>query len=626
MSLGNITTHRLEADLAVAANLVMRATDFACLCQDGQIILLNDAAMNLLGISNGEIDGQAGRHFNTLVHESDSWTLNSWWCTGNDSAAPGLGSRSHCRLGSPETGWHSLEITCAHHWTGERQYEIIFGRETSSRHATAAAATTTTTTTVNKSALPRAAMLKNAAVLRRERVKRKWAERNVRRLAYQDHLTGLINRAYFQLRLKNTLRHSESFGRSVLMLVINIDQFDDINDRIGSNAGDIVLRQVGARIRHCMRATDTVARLGGDEFAVLVSNSKALNIVDGLAKKIISAIAKPFNIDGMELNITCCIGATLYPTDAQDSETMQKHAHIALSRAKQLGAGRYQVFDVALNEQVKLRRQLEDELSLAITENQLVVHYQPQVDINSGEVLGVEALVRWLHPERGMIPPVVFVPIAETSGLILPMTEWVMREACAGLKRCLDIGIDIERVSVNLSANLLLHDDLIGLVIRILKETGLPAKRLEMEITESMVMHDIEKSSKTLNSLYLLGLNLALDDFGTGYSSLTYLRQFPLSTLKIDRSFITEMSANAEDIAIVRAVIALAHSLHLRVVAEGVEEEAQLQILRQENCDQVQGYYYSRPLPLDDLISWCAARKVAQAAQRVSGGEARLTG
>jgi diguanylate cyclase (GGDEF)-like protein len=627
VSLGNFTAHRLKPELAVAAKLVMGAKDFACLCHDGKIILLNDAGVkllgrvNLLGIANGEEEGQtAGRHFRSLIHASDRWTLNSWWCGSTDSAAPGLGSRSHCRVGSAQSGWHNLELTCASHWIGEQQYEIIFGRDTSARPSPV------TETKAATEQTPRAALLNNAAVLRRERVKRKWAERNVRRLAYQDHLTGLINRAYFQLRLKNTLRHSDSFDRSVIMLVINIDDFNDINDRLGSGAGDLALREVGQRIRRCMRATDTVARLGGDEFAVLVSNSKAHDIIDGLANKIISAIAEPFNIDGAALNISCCIGATLYPTDAQNSDAMQKNAHVALSRAKQLGPGRYQVFDAALNEQVRLRRQLEDELSAAITNNQLAVHYQPQVDINTGEVLGVEALVRWQHPERGMIPPVMFVPIAETSGLILPMTEWVMREACAGLKRCLDIGIDIERVSVNLSANLLQNDDLIGMISRILKETGLPAKRLEVEITESMVMDDIEKSSKTLNSLYLLGLSLALDDFGTGYSSLTYLRQFPLSTLKIDRSFITEMSANAEDIAIVRAVIALAHSLHLRVVAEGVEEEEQLQILKQENCDQVQGYYYSRPLPLDGLISWCAARKIAQAEEKLLGGEIRSTG
>jgi len=624
VSLGNSNSDRLGPELAIAAKLVAGSGDFACLCLAGQIILLNEPALRLLGSETGRGGMRAGdlngRHFSTLVHEADNWTLQSWWCKTAASATPDLGARRHCRLGSPETGWANFELTCAYHWVGDRQYEIIFGRNTASQGG--APAKPAAGNNIN----PRAEVLKNAAVLRRERVKRKWAERNVRRLAYQDHLTGLINRAYFQIRLKNTLRHAESFNRQVILLVLNIDHFNEINDRIGSGIGDLVLRQAGQRIRHCMRATDTVARLGGDEFAVLVSNSKAPEIVEGLAQKLIATIAEPFEIEGHSLNISCSIGATLFPADAQNAETMQKNAQTALARAKQSGTGLYQIFDAAMNEQVRLRRQIEDELSAAISSNQLVVHYQPQVDINSGEVLGVEALVRWQHPERGMIPPALFVPIAEASGLILPMTEWVMHAACAGLKRCLDVGIDIERVSVNLSANLLHNDDLIGMINRILKETGLPPKRLEVEITESMVMEDIEKSSKTLNSLYLLGVSLALDDFGTGYSSLTYLRQFPLSTLKIDRSFITEMSANAEDIAIVRAVIALAHSLHLRVIAEGVEEEAQLQILKQEKCDQVQGYYYSRPLPLDGLISWCAARKIAQLEQTASGQEIRSAG
>ena len=620
MGLGNLAPAKLAPELAVAARLVTGAADFACLCRDGKIVVVNETALNVLGLERGRHADLEGRHFNTLIHEADCWTLNSWWCEGTDSATPALGSRSHCRLGSPETGWKNLELTRAFHWTGDRQYEIIFGRDTSSGHSAS------TKNSAVKGPHARAEILKNAAVLRRERVKRKWAERNVRRLAYQDHLTGLINRAYFQLRLKNTLRHSTSFDRSVVLLVINLDNFNDINDRLGSGAGDLVLREAGKRIRSCMRATDTVARLGGDEFAVLVSNSKAHKIIDSLAQKLIVIIAEPFIIDGLALNLSCSIGATLYPTDAQNAETMLKNAQIALSRAKQLGPGRYQVFDAVLNEQVRLRRQLEDELSTAISSNQLVVHFQPQVDINTGAVLGVEALVRWQHPERGLIPPVLFVPIAEASGLIMPMTEWVMHAACAGLKRCIDIGIDIERVSVNLSANLLHNDDLIGMISRILKETGLPAKRLEVEITESMVMDDIEKSSKTLNSLYLLGVSLALDDFGTGYSSLTYLRQFPLSTLKIDRSFITEMSANSEDIAIVRAVIALAHSLNLRVIAEGVEEEKQLQILQQENCDQVQGYYYSRPLTLDNLIAWCSARKNMQTGQNMRPEEIRSAG
>lgn len=618
--LGNKNSGGLASELAIAVRLITGTAEFACLCQDGKIILMNDMALRLLGKGSALSDSLAGQHFSSLVHEADSWTLNSWWCNATGNATPGLGARSHCRLGTPETGWHNLELTRAHHWADDRQYEIIFGRSTSALSAPAAKPAPK----VNMQ--PRIEILKHAAILRRERVKRKWAERNVRRLAYQDHLTGLLNRACFQSRLKNTLRHSDLFDRAVLLLVIDLDHFKDVNDRIGATAGDILLQQAGQRIRQCMRAIDTVARLGGDEFAVLVSNSKAVKIIDSLAPKIIAALSEPFSVNGQVLNISCCIGATLYPTDGRNAETLLKNAQMALTRAKQHGLGGYQVFDAELNEQVRLRRQLEDELSNAIANNQLVLHYQPQVNINTGEVCGVEALIRWQHPERGMIPPVMFVPIAETSGLIFPMTEWVIKTACTDLKRCIDIGLDIERVSVNLSANLLLYKNLIGMISRILKETDLPAKRLEVEITESMVMDDIEKSSITLNALYLLGVGLALDDFGTGYSSLTYLRQFPLSTLKIDRSFITEMSANAEDIAIVRAVIALAHSLHLQVIAEGVEDEKQLKILQQEGCDQVQGYYYSKPLPLDDLIGWCAARKISQMTQNSSGEEIRSAG
>ncbi len=620
MSLGNRPPALSEIKLANAAKLISRAADFACLCREGNIILVNDAALRLLGYGSEHAGALTGRHFNTLVHVSDVWTLNSWWCSAVDNAAPMLGSRSHCRLGSPERGWRSMELTRANYWAGEHQYEIILGRNTSIPLSAGGAAES------EESRKSRAVVMHNAAVLRRERVKRKWAERNVRRLAYQDQLTGLINRAYFQLRLKNTLRHSARFERAVMLLIIDLDQFKEINDRLGSSNGDTLLQKAGERIKQCMRATDTVARIGGDEFAVVVSNAKGAKIIDSMAQKLIAAIAEPFIIDGQTLNISCCVGATLFPSDARDAETLQQNAHLALARAKQDGSGGYQVYDAAMNEQVRLRRQLEEELSAAISNEELLVYYQPQVDISTGDVRGIEALVRWQHPERGMIPPVMFVPIAEASGLILPMTGLVMKKACADLKRCLDAGLDIERVSVNLSANLLQHADLIQMISQILRETGLPAKRLEVEITESMVMGDIEKSSITLNSLYLLGVGLALDDFGTGYSSLTYLRQFPLSTLKIDRSFITEMSANAEDIAIVRAVIALAHSLHLQVIAEGVEEETQLNILKQEKCDQVQGYYFSRPLPVDELIGWCAARKRASLPHKAPDVEVRSAG
>lgn len=582
--------------LATAKKLLANANGFACLCQNGQIVALNSAALQLLDLNSGE--SLIGQHFQTVVHEGDAWTLNSWWGTAQNCPAFEIGTRSHCRLGSASTGWHSLELTLALHWADGAKYQIIFGRDTANGGAAYNGA----------SHPPR--LLQNTVVLRRERVKRKWAERNIRRLAYQDQLTGLINRPYFQVRLKNTLRHAARSGRSVALLVIDIDHFKDINGRLGSKIGDKLLQLVAERIKHCMRTTDCVARLGGDEFAIIVRHATTPKFAEGLAQKLVAALAVPFSIEEHELSISSCVGVAHYPTDADDADLLQKNSHLALTRAKQAGFGNVQVFDAALNEQTHLRKQLEDELSIAINADQLVLHYQPQVDIATGAVRGIEALIRWQHPERGMIPPVMFVPIAEASGLILPMTEWVMRKSCIDLKRCLDMGLNIERVSVNLSANLLHHKGLCDLIGTILSNTGLPARRLEVEITESMVMDDIDKASVMLNSLYLLGVGLALDDFGTGYSSLTYLRQFPLSTLKIDRSFITEMSSNAEDIAIVRAVIALAHSLHLLVIAEGVEEEKQLQILKDEKCDQVQGYYYSRPLPLEDLITWCRARQL----------------
>ncbi|MSP44264.1 MAG: EAL domain-containing protein [Alphaproteobacteria bacterium] len=609
MGSGNRSSGNSVPDLAVARRLVFNAPDFACLCQDGVILLINDEALLVAGHKKGEAANVIGQRFQTLVHEADSWTLNSWWPGTADEGVAGLGARSHCRLGSSDTGWFSLELTCAGHWVGGHQYEIIFGRK-------APCIPASLETTLNTAITPaRAELVMHATVLRRERIKRKWAERNVRRLAYQDNLTGLINRAYFQLRLKNTLRHSDRFDRAVTLLVIDLDNFKDVNDRFGTAVGDSVLKQAGQRLRQCLRVTDSVARLGGDEFGVLISHAKSGNIIDSMAKKIIAVISEPFLIGGQNHKISCSIGASAHPNDVKSPETLMKNAQLALSSAKRDGPGHYQVFDAALNEQVRLRRQLEDELSDAITNNELVLHYQPQIDINTGALCGVEALVRWQHPERGMIPPVMFIPIAEASGLILPMTEWVMRTASRDLKQCLDIGLNIERVSVNLSANLLLYNGLTSMIGKILKESGLPAKRFEVEITETMVMDDLDKSIATLNALYLLGVGLALDDFGTGYSSLTYLRQFPLSTLKIDRSFITEMSESAEDIAIVRAVIALAHSLHLQVIAEGVENEKQLNILRQEKCDQVQGYFYSKPLPLDQLVKWSMARQICPASE-----------
>lgn len=589
--------------LSVAAEILARATGFACLCKEGEIVLLNDAAKRILGNNDTPMEFFAGRHFTSLAHEGDVWALKSWWGNADEAACPHMGARCHARIGSPNSGWRSLELTRASYWSGDHHYEIIFGRTEAKTDIQDACAAPPSS--------PGVAASLNATVLRRERNKRKWAERNIRRLAYQDQLTGMINRAYFQQRLKNSLRLASDLNWGLTLLIIDIDQFRNINERLGHETGDRLLKQVAERIKNGIRGTDTAARIGADEFAVIVSNADAHKITGALAQKLMTVLNAPYAIGDKLVNITCCIGAAVYPADSQDADGLRKSAEIALSKAKQNGNGTCRIFDPVFTEQIQLRRQLEDELAMAIAGEQLRVYYQPQIVMETGEIAGVEALVRWQHPERGMIPPAMFVPLAESSGLILPMTEWVLKTACTDLKRCLDLGIGMDRVSVNLSANLLAHNGLNSMISRILQKTRLPAKRLEVEITESMVMDDLEKASETLNSLYLLGVGIALDDFGTGYSSLTYLRQFPLGTLKIDRSFISEVSANSEDIAIVRAVIALAHSLNLRVVAEGVEEEKQMEILKQEKCDLVQGYYHSKPLPLNELIDWCLARQAA---------------
>lgn len=603
---------------SAAVELIARATGFACLCREGGIILLNDAAKRLLGNRNTAGEPFTGRHFTSLAHEGDVWALKCWWGNAEDAASPNLGARCHARIGSPDGGWRSMELTRADYWSGNDHYEIIFGRTLDKPDIKDARAP--------GASRPGTAANLSATVLRRERNKRKWAERNIRRLAYLDQLTGMINRVYFQQRLKNSLRLARELNWGATLLIIDIDQFRNINERLGYETGDRLLKQIAERIKNCIRGTDTAARIGADEFAVVVSNADAHKLTVTLAQKLMTVLNAPYSAGDNLVNITCCIGAALFPADSQDADGLRKNAEIALSKAKQCGHGTFTIFDPVFTEQIKLRRQLEEELATAITEGQLRVFYQPQVVMDTGEVAGVEALVRWQHPERGLIPPAMFVPLAESSRLILPMTEWVLQTACTDLKRCLDLGIGMERVSVNLSANLLAHEGLNSMISQILLKTCLPAKRLEVEITESMVMDDLEKAIETLNALYLLGVGIALDDFGTGYSSLTYLRQFPLCTLKIDRSFISEVSANSEDIAIVRAVIALAHSLNLRVVAEGVEEEKQMEILKREHCDMVQGYYYSKPLPLNELIDWCMARKDAAATPAVSRREARTAG
>lgn len=590
-----------SSELTAAQNIIAGAPDFACICQDSHILLLNDAGLTILDSKPGTARDPAGQPFLSVIHPEDRWLLESWWQTHEAAPTARLGIRRYCRVGSAQAGYRYMELTRAEHAVGAIRYDLIFGRRIEDLRSITEELQQTRNQLENHS-----------GKLRRERNKRRSAERSVRRLTFEDQLTRLANRAQFQRRLESALRHASRTEKKVVLLFIDLNKFKEINDAHGHATGDALLRHVAHRLLSCTRSTDVVARFGSDEFAIIANHVEQASDVNTLAKKVLDAIEQPLQIDEQRINITCSIGVSIYPENGTDADTLQKNTALALQRAKSIGEGAYQNFDAAMNAQIRRRKRVEHELTRAIEQDELVCYYQPQIDIATGVIKGVEALIRWDHPTEGLIPPSEFIQIAESSGIIQPLTEWVMNRACRDLKHCHAHGHPIEHVSVNLSADLLRDDRLLRMVKRVLEKTDLAPHYLEVEITESMVPENITAARQLLVEIAALGVGVALDDFGTGYSSLTQLRQFPLTSLKIDRSFVTEMSANADDIAIVRSVIALAHSLGLRVIAEGVEETEQLNILQKESCDEVQGYYYSPPLPYQALIEWCDAHQQAE--------------
>ncbi|HAD25925.1 MAG TPA: hypothetical protein DDW95_13290 [Alphaproteobacteria bacterium] len=591
-----------SGELTAAQNIVAGAPDFACICQDTRIVLVNDAGLTMLSSKPGTAHDPAGQPFATLIHPDDRWILESWWRPQEVQPTARLGIRRYCRVGSARAGYRYLELTRAEHAVGNIRYDLIFGRRIEDLRAVTQELQQT-----------RKQLEYHSSKLRRERNKRRSAERSVRRLTFEDQLTRLANRAQFQRRLESALRHASRTDKKVVLLFIDLNKFKEVNDAHGHATGDALLRHIAHRLLSCTRNTDVVARFGSDEFAIIANHVEQASDVDTLAKKVLDTVEQPLQIDGQRLNITCSIGVSIYPDNGTDADTLQKNAALALQRAKSIGGGAYQNFNATMNAQIRRRKRIEHELTRAIAQDELVCYYQPQIDIATGDIKGVEALIRWDHPADGLIPPSEFIQIAESSGLIQPLTEWVMHRACSDLKQCHALGHPIEHVSVNLSANLLRDDRLLRMVKRVLEKTDLAPQYLEVEITESMVPENITAARQLLVEIAALGVGIALDDFGTGYSSLTHLRQFPLTSLKIDRSFVTEMSANADDIAIVRSVITLAHSLGLRVIAEGVEETEQLDILQKESCDEVQGYYYSPPLPYQALIEWCNTHRQTEA-------------
>lgn len=442
---------------------------------------------------------------------------------------------------------------------------------------------------------------------------------HIHHLAYFDALTDLPNRMLFNDRCAQALETAERGGRQLALLFLDLDRFKYVNDTLGHQVGDELLCKVARRLTRGLRRSDTVARLGGDEFIVLMQNCRDHDCVRRLASKIITLFEKPFVVMGHRLDIRTSIGISLYPNDGADTETLVKNADLAMYKAKEHGRGQFLFYEAKFGEQVKERLFLESELRDALRRDELTLHYQPQLDLKTGRIIGSEALLRWHHPVRGMISPTKFIPVAEDTGLILEIGEWVLRTACRQTAAWLAEGLGPHRIAVNLSGAQIERGDVVALVGRVLEETDLPVASLELEVTETYVMRKAKQSIRVLEGLRDLGVGLAIDDFGTGHSSLAYLQRLPVDKLKIDRSFVTDLTEGDSQAAIARAVIALGHSLRLKVLAEGVETTEQARLLEEHGCDEVQGFLYGRPMEADALRSRLEAQVAADHASNIAG-------
>ena len=422
-------------------------------------------------------------------------------------------------------------------------------------------------------------------------------------LAYYDSLTGLPNRHLLADRLEQAMKEADRHEQLVAVLFIDLDQFKNINDSLGHDAGDNLLQEAAERLRDCTRACDTVARWGGDEFYVVLQDIQTTYNINIVADKIVKRFSNPFRIQNKTLFITASIGIILYPLDDNNVKSLLKKADIAMYHAKEKGRNNYQYYNYEMTERLEHRLQLETELRDALQANEFVLFYQPQVDIEQGRVVGLEALIRWQHPREGLIAPDRFISIAEDTGLIVPIGEWVLREACEQVKSMQALGLPAIKISVNLSPRQLRETNLIKHVERTLSETGLDPAMLDLEITESMLIIDVDRVTRSLNQLSEIGVTISVDDFGTGHSSLAYLKQFPITTLKIDRSFIRDIPQSKDDMSITIAIINMAKGLGLNTVAEGVEDKQQLEFLRQHKCNLMQGYYFSKPITYDETVT-----------------------
>jgi diguanylate cyclase (GGDEF)-like protein len=453
-------------------------------------------------------------------------------------------------------------------------------------------------------------------ILREQEAQRAADEERIRYQAYHDLLTGLPNRASFGEHLDEAIRRSKRFGWSVALMFLDLDRFKRVNDSLGHDAGDQLLRIVATRLKNCVRETDILFRMGGDEFTALLENVRGPEEVAAVAARMIASIAEPVELVHHELTATTSIGIAIYPKDDPTGERLVKSADAAMYRAKDLGRNRYAFFTEEMTERVESQLRLEAELQRAMKNGEFVLHYQPRVAAATRRVVSVEALLRWNQPGAGLVPPARFVPLLEESGLIVPVGAWVLRTACRQNKAWQDAGLPPMRVSVNISSRQFRSESLVETVREALESSGLAAECLEIELTESLLVESADNAIGLLKRLKALGVAISIDDFGTGYSSLNYLKRFPIDCLKIDSSFVHDLHTSAKDAAIVEAISALARSLGIGLVAEGVEEARQADFLRARYCTELQGYLFSRPLPAHEIVE--AVRRLSSASEGVA--------
>jgi diguanylate cyclase (GGDEF)-like protein len=440
-------------------------------------------------------------------------------------------------------------------------------------------------------------------------IQRKRAEERLHYLAHYDDLTGLPNRVLFTDRLKQATVEADRHGRLVGVAFLDLDRFKTINDSLGHSVGDLLLKRVAERLGHCVREGDTVARLAGDEFTLVLADMAHMQDAAQVARKVLDSLAQPFHIAGYELFTSASLGMTLYPVDDESIEGLLRNADIAMYRAKDHGGNSHHFYSADMTSKARERLALENDLRRALERGEFLLHYQPIVSLRDEAVIAIEALVRWNHPQRGLVEPSEFIPLAEETGLILQLGDWVLQCAVRDGIALARAGFSRLRVAVNLSALQFRQRDISHIVQLALASAGAQAVQLQLEITESVLMQNVEATAEALRALSESGVEVSLDDFGTGYSSLSYLKRFPIDVLKIDRSFVRDILTDADDAAIASAIISMAHSLGIQVVAEGVETREQLEFLRARDCDYVQGYYISEPRPAAELPPWLRARR-----------------